>query len=97
MKASQKQRIGSSNVIFGLTMMLISPNVFKSAKDAKEGIMTDLSLHCFHHCLSAQHQFIKFVELVALAEKEAKTTREAIFNKWISRYGTPLEIVSDNC
>jgi hypothetical protein len=40
--------------------------------------------------------FTKYVELVALADKEAETTGEAIFNKWICRYGTPLEIVSDN-
>jgi len=31
-----------------------------------------------------------------LTDKEAETTREAIFNKWICRYGRPLEIVSDN-
>ena len=40
--------------------------------------------------------FTKYVELVALTDKEAETTGEAIFNKWICRYGTPLEIVSDN-
>jgi transposase InsO family protein len=40
--------------------------------------------------------FTKYVELVALADKEAETTCEAIFNKWICKYGTPLEIVSDN-
>ncbi len=40
--------------------------------------------------------FTKYVELVALADKEAETTGEAIFNRWICRHGTPLEIVSDN-
>jgi transposase InsO family protein len=40
--------------------------------------------------------FTKYVELVALTDKEAETTGEAIFNRWICRYGTPLEIVSDN-
>ncbi len=38
----------------------------------------------------------KYVELVALADKDAETTGEAIFNRWICRYGTPLRIVSDN-
>jgi hypothetical protein len=33
--------------------------------------------------------FTKYIELVALADKEAETTGEAIFNKWICRYGTP--------
>ena len=40
--------------------------------------------------------FTKYVELVALPNKEAGTTGSAIFNRWICRYGTPLEIVSDN-
>ena len=39
--------------------------------------------------------FTKYVELVALPNKEAITTGSAIFNRWICRYGTPLEIVSD--
>ena len=39
--------------------------------------------------------FTKYVELVALPNKEAGTTGSAIFNRWICRYGTPLEIVSD--
>jgi len=33
---------------------------------------------------------------VALTDKEAETTGEAIFNKCICRYGTPLEIESDD-
>jgi hypothetical protein len=39
--------------------------------------------------------FTKYVELVALPNKEAVTTGSAIFNRWICRFGTPLEIVSD--
>ena len=39
--------------------------------------------------------FTKYVELVALPDKEALTVTSAIFNRWICRYGTPLEIVSD--
>jgi len=37
--------------------------------------------------------FTKYMELVTL---EAETTGEALFIKWICRFGTPLEIVSDN-
>ena len=37
---------------------------------------------------------IRFLQ--PLTDKEAETTGEAIFNRWICRYGTPLEIVSDN-
>ena len=40
--------------------------------------------------------FTKYVELVALPNKEAGTTGSAIFSRWICRFGTPLEIVSDN-
>jgi hypothetical protein len=40
--------------------------------------------------------FTKYVELVALTYKEAETTGEAIFNRRICRYGTPLEIMSEN-
>jgi len=37
--------------------------------------------------------FTKYVELVALTDKEAETTGEAIFNKWICRYGTHVDFV----
>jgi hypothetical protein len=46
--------------------------------------------------LSMTDTFTEYVELGALADKEAETTGVAIFNKWIYRYGTLLEIVSDN-
>ena len=39
--------------------------------------------------------FSKYVELVALTNKEALTVTSAIFNKWICRFGLPLEIVTD--
>ena len=39
--------------------------------------------------------FTKYVELVALPNKEAPTVAEAIFNKWICRFGTPLDLVTD--
>ena len=37
----------------------------------------------------------KYVELVALPDKEAQTVAEAMFNRWICRYGSPLQITTD--
>jgi hypothetical protein len=39
--------------------------------------------------------FNKYVEIVATPNKEAPTVSLAIFNRWICRFGCPLEIVSD--
>ena len=39
--------------------------------------------------------FTKYVELVAIDNKEAVTVTEAIFRRWICRYGVPLEIITD--
>ena len=37
----------------------------------------------------------KYVELVAIDNKEASTVAEALFTRWICRYGVPLDIVTD--
>ena len=39
--------------------------------------------------------FSKYVELVALPNKEAPTVAQGIFEKWFCRFGIPLEIVTD--
>ena len=39
--------------------------------------------------------FSKYAEVAAVDNKEASTVSLAIFNRWICRFGTPLEIVSD--
>jgi hypothetical protein len=39
--------------------------------------------------------FPKYVKLVALPNKEAATGAEAIFDKWICRFGTPIDLVTD--
>jgi hypothetical protein len=39
--------------------------------------------------------FTKYVELVALPNKEAATVAEAIFDKWFCRFGTPIDLVTD--
>ena len=40
--------------------------------------------------------FTKYAEMVAIDNKEAETVAKQIFDKWICRFGTPLEFVSDN-
>ena len=39
--------------------------------------------------------FSKYAEVTALPNKEANTVGLAIFNRWLCRFGCPLEIVSD--
>jgi hypothetical protein len=39
--------------------------------------------------------FTKYVELVPIETKDAHTVATAIFNKWICRYGSPIEIITD--
>jgi hypothetical protein len=40
--------------------------------------------------------FTKYIELIAISDKEASTIASAIFYKWICRYGCPLQITTDN-
>lgn len=39
--------------------------------------------------------FTKYVELVAIPNKESATVAKAIFEKWICRFGVPLTIITD--
>jgi len=39
--------------------------------------------------------FTKYVKVVVLPNKEANTVAEAIFDKWICRFGAPLNLVTD--
>ena len=39
--------------------------------------------------------FSKYTEVVAVPNKEAQTVGQAIFKRWICRFGCPLEIISD--
>ena len=39
--------------------------------------------------------FTKYIELVALENKEASTVTDAIFNNWLCRFGIPAELVTD--
>jgi len=48
------------------------------------------------YVLCITDSFSKYIELVAVPNKEAATVVGAVMDKWICRYGIPLEIVSDN-
>ena len=39
--------------------------------------------------------FTKYVELIAIPDKQAETVATALFSKWLCRHGLPAEIVSD--
>ncbi len=47
------------------------------------------------YVLSMTDAFTKYVELVVIPSKEASVVAKAIFDKWICRFGSPLEIVTD--
>ena len=66
--------------------MRIHADLFGSLKDLGRGK---------RYILTITDAFTKYVELVALPNKEASTVCEAIFNRWICRYSLPLEIVTD--
>ena len=47
------------------------------------------------YILSMTDAFTKYVELVVIPSKEASVVAKAIFDRWICRFGCPLEIVTD--
>ena len=47
------------------------------------------------YVLGLTDAFTKYVELVALPNKEAPTVAQAIFEKWFCRFGIPLEVITD--
>ena len=47
------------------------------------------------YVLTITDAFTKYVELVAISDKEAGTVAEALYEKWFCRYGVPLELVTD--
>ena len=54
-----------------------------------------VSGHSKKFILCMTDAFTKYVELVALPNKESETVANAIFEKWICRHGCPLEVVTD--
>ena len=47
------------------------------------------------YLLVIQDYFTKWVEIFAVPDATAETTARVILNEFISRYGTPLQIMSD--
>ena len=47
------------------------------------------------YILTITDAFTKYAEIVAIPDKEATTVAEALFDKWICRYGVPVEILTD--
>ena len=48
-----------------------------------------------HYVLCITDAFTKYIELVAIENKESATVAQAIFEPWFCRYGTPLDVVTD--
>ena len=55
-----------------------------------------VSQHGKKFVLCITDAFTKYAEMIAIDNKEAETVAKQIFEKWICRFGTPLEFVSDN-
>ena len=51
--------------------------------------------HGKKYILCITDAFTKYVELVGITDKEALTVASAIFSRWICRFGSPLELVTD--
>jgi transposase InsO family protein len=49
-----------------------------------------------HYVLCLTDAFTKYAEITAVTDKSAPTVARAIFEKWICRFGCPVEITSDN-
>ncbi len=49
-----------------------------------------------HYVLCLTDAFTKYAEITAVTDKSASTVARAIFEKWICRFGCPVEITSDN-
>ena len=47
------------------------------------------------YILTITDAFTKYAEIVAIPDKEATTVAEALFDKWLCRYGVPVEILTD--
>jgi hypothetical protein len=48
------------------------------------------------HVLCMTNAFIKHAEICAILNKEATTVPRELFEKWICRFGCPIEFTSDN-
>jgi hypothetical protein len=49
---------------------------------------------CYVLCMT--DAFTKYTEICAIANKEAATVARELFEKWIRRFGCPIELTSAN-
>lgn len=49
----------------------------------------------FRYCLTCIDRFIRWPEVIPLADQEAKTVAAAFYINWVSRFGKPLRITPD--
>jgi len=49
----------------------------------------------FRYCLTCVDRFTRWPEVIPLENQEAETVARAFYTHWISRFGTPLIITTD--
>lgn len=49
----------------------------------------------YRYCLTMIDRFTRWAEVVPLVDQEAHTIAKAFYNNWISRFGTPLRVTTD--
>ena len=85
--SSHKKRKNVAQVTFAFTTMHGAKSDFFVPLKTADGDKK------FMLCIT--DAFTKYVELVVLPNKEALTVATALLNRWICRYGLPLEFITD--
>lgn len=76
-----------------------TPGTFPLASRRFEHVHIDIvimpSSEGFRYCLTCVDRFSRWPEAVPLPDQEAATVARAFYTHWISRFGTPLRITTD--